>query len=221
MKNKCTILLVSNKPKKKNCELECSVSIANGILSVIVVLLVFGVTMWYSGQQEVVESRITLNDLQSQYATLESEKAEGDKLIASLSEMVNVKVIEDAAREQAILDGSIPIGFPLNGTATIEDYQATDRTVFQVNNGVGIIASGSGEVSYVGEDEEYGYQVRITHQEGYVSIYRVNESATVSEGQEVTRGTILFVMDETGSFAYEILHNDQVINPLEIMDISG
>lgn len=214
-------MLISNNPKKRHYWVECSTIILNMVFLLLTGLLVSGIYRWSMWQQEISSLEQKLDLLQVEYGVLYREKAESDKLNESLSELVSAQTLEDTIREQELLVVSMPTGVPINGTAVIEDYQATDVTVFQVSQGIYIIASGAGEVTYVGEDEEYGYAVHITHLDGYVSIYRVDESATVAEGQEVERGSILFVMDEVGTFAYQILYNDQLINPLELMDISG
>lgn len=215
------VMILSNNPKRDYYSLECPTVFLIGILLIFAILIVGGIYRYHEGQDEIIALKKEVNEAKNNYDILYQEKISGDKTIATLGELVNEQVIEETMKEQELLEASIPSGFPLNGTATIEDYQATDITVFQVNQGICIIASGAGEVTRVEEDEEYGYVVEITHLMGYVSIYRTNESATVAEGQEVERGEILFIMDEVGSFAYQILYNDQLINPLDVMDIAG
>lgn len=218
---KSTIMLCTNNPKKDYYSFECSTLLLRVVVLLGIFLIVGGIYMYYGKQHEIIALQQDVDILQARYDALYQEKEINDKTIITLSEMVNAQVVEEATREQTLMEESVPTGFPINGTATIEDYTAMDITVFQVNQGIYIIAAGAGEVTKVGEDEEYGTIVEITHLAGYVSIYRTNESATVAEGNQVERGTILFVMDEVGSFAYQISHNDQLINPLDVMDISG
>lgn len=188
------------------------------IVSVLVITSAIGVI--YYGYGEYESSSEAVRSLTEANATLTSYTADLEEQVQELNDTINQQALDEAAEIQEAIDLSIPTGFPLNGAATIAE-DTVDATIFQVGEGVSVIASGAGEVTYVGEDEEYGYCIEVTHEEGYVSIYRASADAAVSVGAYVNRGAILYTMEESMIMVYQIKENGAYVNPLEIMEIAG
>lgn len=94
--------------------------------------------------------------------------------------------------------------------------------VFITGAGTSVIASGNGTILKVTSDEEYGNVVKIDHENGYISIYRTNSTPKVKEGDEVTRGTVLFEMEENSAkLGYQIQQDEAYIDPLTLLEIRG
>ena len=67
-----------------------------------------------------------------------------------------------------------------------------------------------------------GYIIMVDHGNGYYSVYRNGSKPKVDEGDEVTRATELFVIEiGHGQLGYQIIENNQYINPLEFMETYG
>ena len=95
-------------------------------------------------------------------------------------------------------------------------------TVTDINSGSSVIAAGNGTVTAVEEDELYGRVVEIDHGNGYVSYYRNAGAAKVEVGDNVTRGTVLFVVGANNNIiGYQITLDGQYIDPAIVVDIAG
>ena len=148
---------------------------------------------------------------------------------------------EAAAAELAEL--SIPRGFPLTGSASIQDAAAENEEgeepeegdgqqqgaaetepilVFKGTSGNMVVAAATGTVTSVEPDTKYGSKVIIDHGNGYRSIYRNKGDARVKAGDEVVRGSTLFIIGEDNlELGYQIMEGENYINPEDIVEING
>ncbi|MDD6202412.1 MAG: peptidoglycan DD-metalloendopeptidase family protein [Lachnospiraceae bacterium] len=210
----------------------------NKILLSILLLVLVGYIMFSAFRNMVFVSREevmrdTITELEEANAKLDEENQELAEKVNILSETVNQKV--DAEKEQ--LKKNMPTGFPLSGTADMEEITETvqvedeevtrDLILFKAGDGVSVVASGAGSVLLADIDSVYGYQVQIDHGNGYISIYRSGTEPKVKNGDEVTRGTLLFEMesdddDENASrMGYQIMKDGEYIKPTEVLEING
>ena len=183
------------------------------------------------GRETVLKERLTA--LEDEHSKLTVENNELTEKVNILSETVNQKV--DAEKEQE--EKNIPSGFPLSGTADLEEtneiLQMDDEEVtrpiiiFKAGAGTSVVASGGGSVIAVDSDNTYGTQIQVDHGNGYVSAYRSGNEAKVKVGDEVIRGTLLFELgtdedDENASrMGYQIIKDGEYINPTEVLEING
>lgn len=145
-------------------------------------------------------------------------------------ELRNAKVTIDAdntAKKNEEKEASmqyIPGGLPMDGTVSLPTAYTDENpyVVFQAGYGSRVVASADGVVSYVGEDADYGHVVRVDHGNGYVSIYKNVSDPVVSEGDRVIRGMTLYVMKgDTEYLTYQITFEDELIDPMTILEING
>ncbi|MDD3205863.1 MAG: M23 family metallopeptidase [Lachnospiraceae bacterium] len=195
----------------------CSYGIAN---------VIGGVTVFNGTSKEVEE-------LTNQNLELTQQKEELTNKVAILSDTVNQKVEEETAKAAETAERCKPTGFPLSGTAGMTEANANEAAgagatyipmvIFDAAAGTNVITAGDGTVAYVGPDDtDYGNMIKIDHGNGYVSVYRNAAAARVSEGDEIPRGTVIFQMDETSTrLGYEIISNDEFIDPLSLLEIAG
>lgn len=106
---------------------------------------------------------------------------------------------------------------------TEEQKEAVDEyiVVFSAGSGTSVIAAGTGVISSVTEDPDYGYRVVIDHGNGYVSIYRNSSAPKVKEGSDIARGTIIFELSENQKVGYQIMLEDEFVDPMDMMEIYG
>ncbi|RKM58261.1 hypothetical protein D6853_01610 [Butyrivibrio sp. X503] len=187
-------------------------------------------------------------DQKSQIQTLTEENV---KLTASnetlgneaqqLRAALNMRLENEQQSAEEAENNAIPSGFPLTGSANIDyavdDVNSTNITkvddrnseeegnplvLFSAASGSNIIAAGTGTVQSVTSDAKFGNYVSIDHGNGYISIYRNSGTPIVSEGDEVDRGDILFVVDGNNTkLGYQIQKDDTYINPEELIEING
>jgi len=234
------LLLVSDSPTKKVKKFKYTRARINFIKMVMTLFFIalLGYIALSSYQSTVVMNReaaytAKIKELEEANAVLIQEKEELAEKVTILSKTVNEKV--DA--EKILEEKNLPKGFPLSGKATMEETQETIEAddgsevrpmlLFDADEEVSVVATGGGTVCHCETDNEYGYQVHIDHGNGYVTIYRNGTTPKVSEGDEITRGTLLFEMkeDEDNEFAdtmaYQVTRDGEYIIPTEVLEING
>ena len=205
------------------------------IVSVIVILVASFVGMQNYNSALLMNREATyiatIEKLEEEITKLNNEnEALSDKILI-LSETVN----EKAEVVQAIEERSIPTGFPLSVAADIVekdeqveiDGEISTRPLleFTAPNGTFVLAAGDGVVSYVTQEVNYGWEVKIDHGNGYVTSYRTSVEPIVKVGDEMARGGLLYEMksedDDPPKFAYQIAKDEEYIDPTEILEING
>lgn len=194
---------------------------------------------------------IKIVDLKSKLAASEKlcseQKFEYDKEVEKLGEKNQIlakKVLLEEEKNVKEEEKQNPIGIPVSGQAIINndptgnaEDETNDISGFAVPNNEGlnpytleievekgskIIASGAGVVSYIGEDDVYGNIVKIDHGNGYVTVYRYDETPKINLGDEIHKGQMIFeVTKQQGVFAYHILFENNYINPFDKIEIVG
>lgn len=85
-----------------------------------------------------------------------------------------------------------------------------------------IKAAESGKVSFSGYINGYGHVVIIDHADGYSTVYAHSTSNLVKEGQNVTKGDVIYKVGSTGNATgshlhFEIRENGRPVNPLDYL----
>ena len=187
-----------------------------------------------------------ITQLREEKTQLEASNEELTEKVSILSETVNQKVEAEQALAAQQEESRIPKGFPLSGSAQIktaegaaageeaeEENQDTEQEntivnadtkeiIFTAAAGINVIASGAGTVTAVDTDVQYGHSISIDHGNGYITIYRNAGNPMVKVGDEITRGSILYVIaEENTDMAYSIKQEDTYIDPMEMIEING
>lgn len=190
-----------------------------------------------------------ITQLREEKEQLEASNEVLTEKVSILSETVNQKVKAEQALAAQQEESRIPKGFPLSGSAQIKtaeettageaaaednqdagqentivnaDTADTKEVIFTAAAGINVIASGAGTVTAVDTDVQYDNSVSIDHGNGYITIYRNAGNPMVKVGDEVTRGSILYVIgEENTDMAYSIKKEDTYIDPMEMIEING
>ena len=234
------LLLVSDSPTKKVKKFKYTKARINFLKTVATLFFIalLGYIAYNSYQNTVVLSRESafkakIKELEEANAVLMQEKEELTEKVTILSKTVNEKV--DA--EKVLEEKNLPKGFPLSGKAAMEETQETiegedgdevrPMLLFDADEEVSVVATGGGIVCHREMDNEYGYQVHVDHGNGYITIYRSGTAPKVDEGDEITRGTLLFEMKEdednelADNMAYQVTKDGEYIVPTEVLEING
>ena len=84
------------------------------------------------------------------------------------------------------------------------------------------MATADGTVLAVNVDAEYEQNVWIDHGNGYVTVYRNSGEVKVKQGETVTQGTTLFIIEDADSkLGYQMLKDGVYINPVDVLAING
>ena len=83
-------------------------------------------------------------------------------------------------------------------------------------------AAGDGVVLEVIPDVDYGYCIRIDHQNGYITEYYTSSTPLIKEGDSVLQGAILALVEgKNAKLIYKIYQDGKQIDPMEVIKIDG
>ncbi|MBR3040163.1 MAG: peptidoglycan DD-metalloendopeptidase family protein [Lachnospiraceae bacterium] len=151
--------------------------------------------------------------------------------------LLSNQVAEQIAKDELEAEKFYPNGLPVSGKVTIvskpensgdtppeelTDEELRTIVVFGAKPGAKVMAAGSGTVLSVKADSEFGYSVWIDHGNGYVTVYRYKDTPKIKEGDDVTKGQLLFEVNYASDrVGYQVLYDNEYINPMDVMEISG
>lgn len=232
-KIKYNILLVPDAATEDVKTLSISVKVVEtvciGVLTVLAVALVF----CYYLTSHVLVANTSINSLRNEVVVLtednQSLTAQNQELqdkIAILSDTITEKVQQEEAKAAEEAKEFMPTGFPFKGSATYDEstneLDGQPIAMFSAMEGTSVTATATGKVSAIAGDENNGYIIMIDHENGYYSVYRNGSTPKVEEGQQVTKETVIFVIQAgKEELGYQIIENDVYIDPLNLMEIYG
>ena len=188
------------------------------------------------------QQRAQIDELTVASSTLEASNDELETKVQQLSAALNQRLEDEQISAEEAQTLAVPTGFPLTGTASltpaVDDPNETKVTTLTEDNkdtatgnpivllesasGNSVIASGSGTVLTVTTDAKFGNIVTIDHGNGYVSIYRNSGDPLVTEGSQIDKGDIIYVIaDNNTTLGYQIQQDEQYIDPEELIEING
>lgn len=205
------------------------------IIPFLAVIIAAGIVYLSDREMTTMEEQVaTLSEIVSKQEETILELGEKNAALESRNEILSVTVgkqqVENEEEEEIKKERAIPNGFPLTDSGEIEvlDEEVTlaedylPILIFDMSDAADIVATGDGVVLSVREDSIYGNCVLVDHGNGYVSLYRNAGIPKVNEGDEISRGTIIYVGGlEENKLGYQITKDDVYIDPMELMDISG
>lgn len=229
-RNKYALLLVTQKEEGTMKQYSISPALVE-VLAAILFLLVVGVICKFvydsitlkDARKEIVDQIVTINNLTDENEALTVENATLTSKITVLSETVSKKAATEDAISQETVENALPKGFPLSGSATMKEAEEGDSMlIFSASQGINVITTGTGVVVSVGADETYGTKVIVDHGNGYQSVYRNNGVALVKDGEELGKGYIIFTVgEENQELGYQIMKDEEYIDPMQLIDING
>ena len=189
---------------------------------------------WQAMSQRNISLQETVKRLEEENAalsqTLEQEKQSAQAQVEELNEQI--QILSDTVKQKLELENeltaklesqSLPTEFPLTGSASMEESEEEPpMCIFTASVGTTVVATASGTVMTVNEDEEYGHNVYIDHGNGYITIYRNDSEPNVKVGDSVVQGTTLFMIGEDNTkLGYQMQKDEAYINPMDMLAISG
>ena len=202
-----------------------AIELAGIVLFLVIVLvvcrLIYDSITLQNMHQEMISQIGQINTLTDENESLTVENATLNSKITVLSK----KMATEDAISQEESENAMPKGFPLSGTATMEeatDSEEHPMLEFTAADGVNIVSTGTGVVLSIDADEQYGNKIVIDHGNGYQSIYRNNGTPLVKTGETLGKGYILFTVGEDNTkLGYEITQNEEYIDPMTLIEING
>ncbi len=175
-------------------------------------------------EQEKAELESRVAELNDEIAGLNGEIAELNEQIMILSRTVAQKTQSENDLRQELENQSLPTEFPLTGKANIEKEvtEGEPICVFTAASGSMVVATAKGTVIVVNDDPEYGHNVWVDHGNGYVTVYKNKGDVKVKQGETVSAGTTLFLIEENNTvLGYQMMKEGSYINPMDMLQIRG
>lgn len=229
-KRKVTVTLLIEKPdgSLRRCSLGPALVKAITVVALVLAVaavckLTYDTIALKNARKEIVSQIAAINNLTDENEALSVENATLNSKVMVLSETVTNKMATEDAISQEAIENALPKGFPLSGSATMKEAEAEEpMLVFSTSIGTNVITTGTGIVVSVDADETYGTRIVIDHENGYKSVYRNNGNSLVKNGEELGKGYILFTVGEDNQeLAYQILQEDEYIDPMLLIEING
>ncbi len=174
-------------------------------------------------EQEKAELEGRITELNEEIAGLNNEIAGLNEQVMILSKTVAQKNQSENELRQEIEKQSLPTEFPLTGAASVEEFaEGEPICVFTAAVGSMVVATAKGTVIVVNDDPEYGHNVWVDHGNGYVTVYKNQGEVRVKQGETVSAGTTLFLVEAgNNKLGYQMMKDGVYINPMEMLAISG
>ena len=208
--------------------------IKSGIMQWIIVVLciVIGLMIAYIAHEGKIWKRVgewneeqqaLVKQLEEEKTQLEYEIENLNSKVQVLSDTVNQKVQTENELTAIIQQQSIPSEFPLTGSASMEELRDDSPIcVFTASPGTTVVATASGEISAINDDEAFGHNIWVDHGNGYVTIYRNQGDVIVKVGDDVVKGTTLYIIgSDNTSFGYQMMKDGEYIDPMDLLEING
>ena len=211
-----------------------------GVLAVLL-MAIAGAAAWTGFQftrqenvrRQVTQQKETIETLEAQMQALEQEKG---TLLAELETMQNETAsdAQNAAEEGAEAemesapekDTSVPRRYPYTGISTVLSDYSAEQPYLSLNTNLdgNVVATGDGMVVTVESDDTYAHIIEVEHNNGYKSRYMCRQEAQtqIQAGAQVQAGDILLtVLTDDTQLDYQILFEEEAIDPLTVFEAKG
>lgn len=231
-----SVLLVSNTNGQSR---QFQISAFTLRLCICLILLLCAVTGWLiyrtsiaSRAQQKLQQELSSQAEQLQQLETEKDALTKDKLtLAAENEGLRQKnealVAEaEAPKEEEETAPSLPSHYPSDGASVLKTSFSDEHPYITISTYTGghIVAAGDGTVIAVSSDDTYPRIIEIEHEGGYKTRYLCHEEAELNteEGTAVQAGdTLLTITSDDCDLDYQVLLNDEVLDPLSVIDAKG
>lgn len=123
-------------------------------------------------------------------------------------------------------DSDFPSRYPCSETGMILETYSEEHPYLSINMQAegSIVAAGNGMVKSVSSDDTYPLIIEVQHADGYLTRYMCQQDVAdkPSAGTQVGAGDILATITaETAQLDYQVIFEDQPIDPLMVLDAKG
>ncbi|MCR4991037.1 MAG: M23 family metallopeptidase [Lachnospiraceae bacterium] len=199
--------------------------VLGAVFLIFVCMLIYDSIVLKDLRTQLIEQIGVNNELTDRNESLSVENDNLSSKVAILSETVSKKAATESAITTEETENAIPKGFPLSGgTSTMTSEMDGDNPIikFSAATGINIVSSGTGTVIAVEDDIDYGNRIIIDHNNGYKSVYRNSGKVLVKPGDSIGKGYILFAIEDANTdIGYQIMLNDEYIDPMDVIEING
>ena len=237
-KKSFSILLISNTGQSNR---QFHLSLFSLRLFIFLLLLICAALGWYTYwlltakrdeaalHEQIASQAQLIQQLETEKESLNNEKlaltAENDAL--RHAEQLNTETVETnpTADAGAETDSSIPSRYPCSESGILTAAYSDEHPYLSINTQAegNIIAAGDGKIIAVTSDDAYPLIIEIEHGNGYKTRYmsRQGTESLPEEGSQVQIGDILVTISTDTQLDYQVIYEEQPIDPLMVLDAKG
>lgn len=240
-KESFSVLFISN-TGQKNRQFHISRTTSRVVIVMLLVLFVAAggagalLYRFLSGDSGQGELRANLETQQQLVQQLEAEKEKLNAEMAAvtkenetLRQEAENRPEEEESRQtesEPEPESAIPRLYPSSGTSSLISNFSEEQPYLSINTHTegSIVATGAGTVISVTSDDTYPVIVEVEHAKGYRTRYLSRQEAEVqtAEGAQVEAGDTLFsITTDDTQLDYQVIFNDEPIDPLTVFDAKG
>lgn len=179
-------------------------------------------------RQELATQKEQVRQLEADKDTLTKDKLTLAAENEALRQQPEVPVLSEETSEEKKEDSnpSVPNLYPSDGVGIQKASYSEEQPYISISTYAGghVVAAGNGTVTAVWSDDPYAHIVEIEHESGYKTRYLLHQDAEVNveQGVQVQAGdTLLTITSDDCQLDYQVLLNDEPIDPLSIIDAKG
>ncbi len=236
-----SVLLISNTDRSSR-QFDISLSILRFLLFLLLlILLTTGLSVYGFLSRRGIESKLRkelaaqetlVQQLTQEKESLESEKAvlvsENESLRSEAEQAVAAMAEKEAEEEEEEPqeDPNVPTRYPYSGASVLLSSYNEEQPYLSLSTYTGgtVTAAGNGTVTAISSDDTYQYIIEIDHENGYRTRYLCHQDADqgAEEGTPIQAGDVLLTIttDET-QVDYQVLHEEEPVDPLSVIDAKG
>ncbi|NBK92789.1 hypothetical protein D5278_12525 [bacterium 1XD21-13] len=234
-----SVLMVSNTDgKSKQFQVSaftlrfCAVLLA--VLCLVIGWLIYQASV-ADGVRQVLRQEVA--SLKEQLETLEAEREAltKDKLTLAAQNEALLRQNETASTPQETpqeeepkeeADPALPSLYPSDGAGILKASYSEEHPYIAISAYTDghIVAAGNGTVTAVSSDDTYAHIVEVEHEGGYKTRYLLHQDCEVNteEGAQVDAGdTLMTITSDDCQLDYQVLLNEEPIDPLSVIDAKG
>ncbi len=231
-KESFSLLLVSNTGKdiRQFYISLLSIRLIIVLMALICVTLVWNIYRSGAHRRSESEYRKKLTAQELLIKQLENEK----EALSTKNEMLSVEnetlkqlgPVETKEENKTSKDTSIPSQYPYTGVGALKEQYSEQHPCFSISTQLEdhIVAAGDGTIASIGSNDTYPLIVVVEHGNGYMTQYLCTKEAQlqVAAGDQVQMKETLIIVDkENTQLDYQVIYEEQAIDPLQVLEAKG
>lgn len=183
-----------------------------------------------SRDQIIAEMEKEKAALEEEAGALEQEKlileSELDAMRSAIAAGVEKAEAQAAEEASAQTDSTFPSLYPSTGSGILVSSYSEEQPYISISahSEGNIIAAGDGAVTAITSNNTYPQIIEVAHQSGYTTRYMCRQEAELKtqEGAEVLAGdTLLTITTNETQLDYQVILNDEPVDPLTVIEAKG
>lgn len=157
---------------------------------------------------------------------METLTAKNEMLSVENETLKQLGLVETKEENNTSKDTSIPSQYPYTGVGALKEQYSEEHPCFSISTQLEdhIVAAGDGTIASISSNDTYPLIVVVEHGNGYMTQYLCTKEAQVqvATGDQVQMKETLIIVDkENTQLDYQVIYNEQAIDPLQVLEAKG